>query len=174
MKTRLEMLAIVAGITGVEMERLTLTGSRRYGQGICDFKPMEYNGKDVDIVIEWNGGSTEFDCIMTTTCAAQALVTNYAHYWNEQRPCITVNGAAVGEAYDESQSTVCAYGTIDGYQVNFIAVPTKKWEIWRFITDHIDACWTVYSSLPKQYYVNVFKNLREKMYADARIFFVQV
>ena len=176
MKTIMEMLAIVSAVTEVKIERITLTGSRRYGQFIGSQEPMEYDGRDVDVVIEWNGTPTEFDARVTNSFVGASLVTNYVHYTpDHRREIVDPDGHVVAmeviEAYENvGVSTVCAYGVIDGYTVNFIVLPPRQWEIWRFITDVFCAQWSAFSKLSKPEYKNIFIKLRKGLESEASIF----
>lgn len=84
----MEMLAVVSAVTEVKVERLTLTGSRRYGQFIGNREPMAYDGRDVDVVIEWVGTPTEFDARVTSSFVGASLVTNYVHYAPDRQQVI--------------------------------------------------------------------------------------
>ena len=176
MKTIMEMLAVVSAVTEVKVERLTLTGSRRYGQFIGNREPMAYDGRDVDVVIEWAGTPTEFDARVTNSFAGASLVTNYVHYTpDRQREIVDPDGHLVAvevvEVYDDvGVSTVCAYGVIDGYTVNFIVLPPRQWEIWRFITDVFDTQWSAFSKLSKFEYKNIFIKLRKGLESTANVF----
>ena len=166
MKTRLEMLAIVSGITGVPMQDLTLTGSRRYSAAIASPEPMAYNGSDVDIVVKWGRDVSEFEALFTRG-AASFLVSDFT---SPRLAAILGGNGLVVEQFEASweydptsTASLCAYATIDGYTVNFIVRGARQWAIWRFVTDYFSDNWATIGKLDKDAYKALFRSLRSAL-----------
>lgn len=54
--------------------------------------------------------------------------------------------------------------------MNFIVLPPRQWEIWRFITDVFDTQWSAFSKLSKSEYKNIFIKLRKGLESTANVF----